>query len=162
MTATGHEKPAFSRNCADEQLTLFGDDHGNPATCGSKRTRVNGYGIRLGRDLSLSEPIGTIRAYDDLVTVARARMIELDITFEILDAVSGVQSRLFREAAWPQSIEATWRHVIFLDPGRTRLAARCCRRRGSSRPDQTAPGPAPVTTRCAPLAASCIGHRLIA
>ncbi len=88
----GHEKPAFSRNCADEQLTLFGDDHGNPNTCGSKRRRVNGYGIRLGKELSMPEPIGTIRSYDDLLDVARARMAALSITFETLDAVSGVAS----------------------------------------------------------------------
>jgi hypothetical protein len=32
-----------------------------------------------------------IRSYDDLIVVARARMTELLITYETLDAVSGVQ-----------------------------------------------------------------------
>ena len=33
-----------------------------------------------------------IRSYDDLIVVARARMAELQITFETLDDCSGVQS----------------------------------------------------------------------
>jgi hypothetical protein len=33
-----------------------------------------------------------IRSYDDLIAVARLRMAELLITYETLDAVSGVQS----------------------------------------------------------------------
>ena len=33
-----------------------------------------------------------IRSYDDLIEVARRRMMELLITYETLDAVSGVQS----------------------------------------------------------------------
>ena len=83
----------------------------------------------------------------------------LSITFETLDAVCGV-ARAIQQSSWPKSIEAIWRHVIFRDHGRTRHAACCCRRRGSSRSAQTAPGQAPATTSFASLAASYIGHRL--
>ena len=87
-----YEKPPFSRNCADEQLTLFGDELKNATACRSKRRRVNGYGIRLGKELSMPEPLGVVRNYTDLLDVARARMAALSITFETLDAVSGVAS----------------------------------------------------------------------
>jgi hypothetical protein len=36
-------------------------------------------------------PLAVIRSYDDLLMVARARMAALNITFEVLDSVSGVQ-----------------------------------------------------------------------
>jgi hypothetical protein len=35
-------------------------------------------------------PIGTVRSYDDLLAVARARMAHLSITFETLDDTAGV------------------------------------------------------------------------
>jgi hypothetical protein len=37
------------------------------------------------------KPIGIVRDYTDLLVVARARMAQLNISFETLDAVSGVQ-----------------------------------------------------------------------
>ena len=40
----------------------------------------------------MSEPLGIVRSYADLLDVARRRMLELDVTFETLDAVSGVAS----------------------------------------------------------------------
>jgi hypothetical protein len=36
-------------------------------------------------------PLASIKSYEDLLTVARSRMIALDITFETLDVTSGVQ-----------------------------------------------------------------------
>ncbi len=36
-------------------------------------------------------PLGIVRSYDDLLAVARARMAALDVTFETLDAIAGVQ-----------------------------------------------------------------------
>lgn len=36
-------------------------------------------------------PLAVIKSYEDLVAVARSRMIALDITFETLDVTSGVQ-----------------------------------------------------------------------
>jgi hypothetical protein len=36
--------------------------------------------------------IGLVQSYDDLVAIARARMTELQISYETLDAVSGVQA----------------------------------------------------------------------
>jgi hypothetical protein len=41
--------------------------------------------------MNASQAIGTINSYDDLIAVARARMDQLEITFETLDAISGVQ-----------------------------------------------------------------------
>lgn len=41
--------------------------------------------------MDASQAIGTITSYDDLIAVARARMDQLQITFETLDAISGVQ-----------------------------------------------------------------------
>lgn len=39
----------------------------------------------------MTAPLGIVRTYDDLLAVARARMAQFSITFETLDAVSGVQ-----------------------------------------------------------------------
>ena len=41
--------------------------------------------------MDASQAIGTITSYDDLILVARQRMDQLEITFETLDAISGVQ-----------------------------------------------------------------------
>ena len=38
----------------------------------------------------MTAPLGIVRTYDDLLAVARARMAQFSITFETLDAVSGV------------------------------------------------------------------------
>jgi hypothetical protein len=40
----------------------------------------------------IDAPIAIVRGYDDLLSAARARMAQLDITFATLDAVSGVAS----------------------------------------------------------------------
>jgi len=42
--------------------------------------------------MDASQPIGTVKNYDDLLTIVRARVAELGISFETLDAVSGVCS----------------------------------------------------------------------
>ncbi len=38
----------------------------------------------------MTEPLGIVRNYADLLAIARARMAALDVTFETLDDVSGV------------------------------------------------------------------------
>ena len=40
----------------------------------------------------VSQPIGLVRDYDDIVAIARARRAQLDISYETLDDVAGVQS----------------------------------------------------------------------
>lgn len=48
------------------------------------------FGEAAGK-IDMAAPIGTIRSYDDLLALARARMAALNITFETLDAVAGTQ-----------------------------------------------------------------------
>ena len=40
----------------------------------------------------IDAPIAIVREYRDLIAAARVRMAQLDITFETLDTVSGVQA----------------------------------------------------------------------
>jgi hypothetical protein len=83
---------SFRPNHADGQLTLFGDDHGSSRPCGAIEAGVNGLGIRSGPVGMAAAQIAIVKDYDDLLALARARKVQLGVTFETLDAVSGVQA----------------------------------------------------------------------
>jgi hypothetical protein len=84
-------------------------------------------------------PFAVIRGYDDLIAAARARKAALGISFETLDAVSGVQSGYKREGVGPWALEGNGRHVLRRHHRRARDQAAGRRGRGS---DGHSSGPA--------------------
>ena len=74
----------------DGTLTRQGDAQSNPRHCAKTHTKVNGLGFRSGIGMDATPALGTVRDYDDLVAVIRARMIELDVTLATVDHVAGL------------------------------------------------------------------------
>lgn len=94
---------AFDRpNQPDGTLTRQGDAQSNPRHCATTHTQVNGLGFRSGIGMDAAPALGTVRDYDDLVAVIRARMIELDVTLATVDHVAGLPTNYASKLLGPK------------------------------------------------------------
>ena len=90
----------------DGTLTRQGDAQSNPRHCAKTHTKVNGLGFRSRIGMDATPALGTVRDYDDLVAVIRARMIELDVTLATVDHVAGLPTNYASKLLGPKRSKA--------------------------------------------------------
>lgn len=86
----------------DGTLTRHGDAQSNLRHCAKTHTEVNGLGFRSRIGMDATPALGTVRDYDDLVAVIRARMIELDVTLATVDHVAGLPTNYASKLLGPK------------------------------------------------------------
>ncbi len=89
-------------------------------------------------------PLGIITSYDDLRTIARARMDQLRITFEVR-CRQRRSKRLQRQDFRTKPMQKLWPGEFLRDHGRARHQIACCRGCRAARPSSASPPASPAT-----------------